>query len=356
MNQYLENLQAFLQEHTWLIRPLAVSGSTVLLTYIIHLFYQKLHPRLMKNGRFVIAALLEAIQWPLIVFIWGAAIASILNVFIPKINDQALVRFIPRLYEVGLILLIAWIFMRFIRLFEEQFLLGNLSKKRPDQTTVYATGRLLRLLGILLVVLFILPVLGIPISGIVAFGGGSAIVVGIGAQQILANYFSGLVIYSEGHFRVGDWVYSPDKEIEGTVEYIGWRATQIRTFDKRPLYVPNSAFSSITVVNATRMTNRRIKETIGIRFADAHVLDAITKDIRSMLQTHPEIDRRQIILVHFTEFGPYALNLNVYTFTKTRDWKGYRDVQQDVFLKIIQIIEQHGAELALPPTSDSPAQ
>ncbi|MEL6413005.1 MAG: mechanosensitive ion channel family protein, partial [Bacteroidota bacterium] len=196
--------------------------------------------------------------------------------------------------------------------------------------------------------LLVMPVLGIPISGIVAFGGGSAIVVGIAAHQILANYFGGVLIYSDRHFRVGDWIYSPDKEIEGTVENIGWRATQIRTFDKRPLYVPNAAFSSIIVVNASRMTNRRIKETVGIRYEDAKVLDPITKDIRAMLQGHPGIDQRQTLLVHFTEFAPSSLNINIYTFTKTQDWKAYLDVQQDVFLKIIDIVNQHGASMAFP--------
>ena len=347
MTQYLEILQTLFREHSWLILPLSVLGMAILGTYACYLFYRKLYPRLIRHERYIVAALLKAIHWPLIVFIWVEALTSILNLLTPKMDD-ALVHLAWKLRDVGLILLLAWIFMRFIRLFEEQLLLGHLVKKRPDETAIQATGKLLRVLAVIIVVLFILPVLGIPVSGIVAFGGGSAIVVGIGAQQILANYFGGLVIYSDRHFRVGDWIYSPDKEIEGTVEYIGWRATQIRTFDKRALYVPNAAFSSIIVINASRMTNRRIKETIGIRYKDVQVLDPITQSIRGMLEAHPEIDQRQTLLVHFTEFGPCSLNINVYTFTKTRDWKAYRDVQQDVFLKIVQIIEQHGASLALP--------
>lgn len=350
MTQYLEKLQALLQEHKGLIRPLVLSGSAILLTYAIYLFYQTFLPRLIRKKHFIIGAFLRAIQWPSIVFIWVEALTVILDTFTPKM-DKALIPFVSKLHEVGLTLLLAWVFLRFIRFFEEQLLLGHLAKKRPDETTVHATGKLLRVLAVMIVILFLLPILGIPISGVVAFGGGSAIVVGIGAQQILANYFSGLIIYSERHFKVGDWVYSPDKEIEGTVEHIGWRATQIRTFDKRPLFVPNAAFSSIIVVNASRMTNRRIKEKIGVRYTDAHVLDTITQDIRAMLQAHTEIDQRQIQLVHFTNFGEYSLNLEVYAFTKTRDWKLYLDVQQDVFLKIIQIIEQHGAVLALPPSN-----
>lgn len=347
MTQYLEVMQQFLQIHRWLIRPAALLGTAILLTYLVYIFYQRIQPKLIRNKNFMISALVEAIQWPLVVAIWGEVIISILPVFIPKLDS--VLPFIPKLREVGFTLLFAWIFVRFIRIFEEQLLLGHFSKKHLDETTVQAVSKLLHVLAAVMVILFTLPVVGIPISGIVAFGGGSAIVVGIGAQQILANYFGGLIIYSERHFKVGDWIYSPDKEIEGTVEYIGWRATQLRTFDKRPLFVPNAAFSSIIVVNASRMTNRRIKEVISLRHTDAQVLDAITKDVRSMLKEHPDIDQRQIILVHFTHFGNYSLDLNIYTFTRTRDWQGYLDVQQDVFLKIIQIIEQRGAALAFRP-------
>ena len=347
MTPYLEKLSTLFQENTWLIYPLSIAGIAILVTYTCYLFYQKFQPKLIQSGHLIVGALLAAIQGPLIVFIWVEAITSILNVFTSKL-DAALVHFAWKLREVGLIVLLAWVFMRFIELFEEQLLSGQLAKKRPDETKVRAISKLLRVIALTIVVLFILPVLGIPVSGIVAFGGGSAIIVGIGAQHILANYFGGLIIYSDRHFKVGDWIYSPDKEIEGKVEDIGWRTTQIRNLERRPLYVPNAAFSSMIVVNASRMTHRRIKETIGISYNDAHVLDSITQNIRTMLQDHPGIEQRQPLLVHFTAFGPYSLNVEIYAFTKTRDWKAYRDVQQDVFLKIIQIIKQHGATLAFP--------
>ena len=50
------------------------------------------------------------------------------------------------------------------------------------------------------------------------------------------------MVYMDRPFSIGDWISSPDKDIEGTVEQIGWRSTRIRTFDKRPLYVPNAIF------------------------------------------------------------------------------------------------------------------
>ena len=347
MNDYLVTLSTSWKHYIWLAEPFSIILAATLATYILHLFYQKVPSGLLANKHHGAAAFLTSIHWPLRLLIWGKALVVIAHIFAVKINDQ-LVQLVWKLHDVGFTLLLAWSFIRLIRLFEEQLMAGNLSTNKPDETTVQAVGKLLRVVAIIIMVLFVLPILGIPVSGIVAFGGGSAIIVGIATQQILANYFGGLLIYADGHFRVGDWIYSPDKQMEGTVEYIGWRATRLRTFDKRALYIPNAVFSTVTIVNASRMTNRRIMETIGIRYEDASAIDSITQDIRAMLQAHPDIDQRQTTLVHFTAFGSYTLDLNIYTFTSTRDWAKYRDVQQDVFLQIIQIIERHGAALAVP--------
>ncbi|MEL6539471.1 MAG: mechanosensitive ion channel family protein [Bacteroidota bacterium] len=347
MNNYLTVLSTLWQNYAWLIEPTSIIIVAVVATYASYLFYRKVLSSLLDKQHYGIAIVLESIRWPLVIFIWVKAFVGIINLFTTQI-DEKLVQLMWKLQEIGFTLLLAWSFIRFIKLFEEQLLAGHLSTNKPDETTVQATGKLLRVVAIAVMVLFILPVLGIPVSGIVAFGGGSALVVGIATQQILANYFGGLLIYADGHFKVGDWIYSPDKEMEGTVEYIGWRSTRIRTFDKRALYVPNAVFSTVNVVNASRMTNRRITETIGVRYEDAQAVEPITKDIRAMLKAHPDIDQRQTMLVHFTAFGPYTLNINIYVFTKTKNWALYRDVQQDVFLKIIQIIDKHQALLAVP--------
>lgn len=350
VTSYLNDLLKFFQGQAWLLYTLLVLSAAIALTYIVHLAYQKLSPRLAQRYPFILQALLQAIYWPLTLFIWIEAVALNVNVFIPQV-DNAMITLIEKLRETSLILLLAWVFIRFIKLFEGQLLQRRFTQGRTDETTIQATSKLLRVAAFSIVILLILPVLGIEITGIVAFASGSAIIVGIAAQHIIANYFGGIFIHLDGHFKVGDWIYSPDKNLEGEVEYIGWRSTQIRTFDKRVLYVPNAAFASIIVVNASRMTNRRIKETINLRYADAGVIDTIVAAIHATLQAHPGLDKRRPLLAHFTEFGPFSLKINVYAFTRSTDWKTYREVQQDVLLKIIHIIEAHGAHIALPPSA-----
>jgi len=165
---------------------------------------------------------------------------------------------------------------------------------------------------------------------------------------LLANFFGSLIIYLDKPFKVGDWVRSPDRSIEGTVESIGFRVTRIRTFDKRPLYVPNSVFTSISVENPSRMLNRRIYETIGVRYQDARAIRKIMTEIQDMLRQHEEIDKDQTIIVNFNAFGASSLDFFVYAFTKTTAWVHYHEVKQDVLLRIMDIIHANEADCAFP--------
>lgn len=156
------------------------------------------------------------------------------------------------------------------------------------------------------------------------------------------------MIYLDRPFSVGDWVRSSDRDIEGTVEYIGWRQTRIRTFDKRPLYVPNAIFNSITVENPSRMKNRRIYETIGIRYDDIKQMEAIVESVKTMLKNHDDIDAKQTLIVNFNTFSASSIDFFVYVFTKTTNWVEFHEIKQKILLEIASIIERHHAEIAYP--------
>jgi len=225
------------------------------------------------------------------------------------------------------------------------------AETRMDPTTLHALVRVLRLVILIVAVLITLPVLGVEVTAVLAFGGIGGIAVGFAAQDLLANFFGGLMIYLDRPFSIGDWIRSPDREIEGTVEKIGWRLTVVRTFDKRPLYVPNSVFNKLSLENPSRMSHRRIYETIGIRYQDAAKMDLIIGDIKAMLRGHEEIDTSQTMIVNFNSFAPSSLDFFVYTFTKTTNWVRFHEIKQDVLLRIVAIIHGHEADIAFPTTT-----
>ena len=220
-----------------------------------------------------------------------------------------------------------------------------------DPTTVHALGKVLRLSTFISAVLIAMPTVGIEITALLAFGGVGGIAVGFAAKDLLANFFGGLMIYLDRPFALGDWIRSPDREIEGTVEAIGWRLTVVRTFDKRPLYIPNSVFNTLSLENPSRMSNRRIKENIGIRYSDSDKMEAIVRDVKAMLQSHEEIDQKQTLIVNFLSYGPSSLDFFIYTFTKTTNWIRFHEIKQDVLLKIVGIVHSHQADFAFPTTT-----
>jgi MscS family membrane protein len=99
------------------------------------------------------------------------------------------------------------------------------------------------------------------------------------------------------------------------------------------------------------MKNRRIYETIGLRYDDAARVKPIIDDVRSMLENHPEIDTSRTLIVNLNAYGPSSLDFFIYTFTKTTDWVKFHGIKQDVMLQVMAIIEARGAEIAFPTTT-----
>ena len=147
---------------------------------------------------------------------------------------------------------------------------------------------------------------------------------------------------------MGDWIRSPDRDIEGVVEAIGWRATTVRRFDMRPLYVPNAVFSNVALENPSRMTHRLINEKISVRYEDAARVPDIVAAIREMLDTDDAIDSEQVILTYLDSFGDSALDLLIFCYTVTTDWAEYLAIKQSVLQRAQDTIREHGAVVSLP--------
>ena len=259
---------------------------------------------------------------------------------------------IMRLSDTALLILFGWLAHRLSRGIEEE-LLGEHrgALQSSDRATISAVARLSRIVLWVIAGIMIMQSVGVSVSGLLAFGGVGGIAVGFAARDLLANFLGGLSIFLDRPFAVGDWIRSPDRELEGTVEHVGWRVTRIRTFDQRPLYVPNSVFSTVAIENPSRMLNRRIYETVGIRYEDVGVMGEIVTEVKAMLADHHDIDKDKTLMVNFVALGASSLDFFIYCFTRTTDWATYHGVKQDVLLKVMEIIERHHAEIAFPTRS-----
>jgi len=344
----IENLKDYLpfvyETDTWILQVFAILFAALLLDYIQKKVLKRIKKQLEKTPTLWDDAFIHAVIQPLTVLILAFSLSLAMDVSGFKNGFKV--------FEIGTIFVISWTLIRFISFVELNIIKQQEIKGvNVDRTTADAISQLLRISVIITSVLVGLQSLGFNISAILAFGGIGGIAIGFAAKDLLANFFGGLMIYLDRPFSVGDWIRSPDRNIEGTVEKIGWRLTLIRTFDKRPLYIPNSMFASISVENPSRMTHRRINETIGVRYDDGKVLAKIIADVKEMLVSHPEIDNTQTLMVNFNQFATSSLDFFIYTFTKTTNWVKYHEVKQDVLFKITEIVESHGAEIAFPTST-----
>ena len=323
----------------WVFLVVAI---TLFANYVARRLLMQLEKQTTRTNTVWDDALVRSARKPLAWLIWVLGISWAAEI-IAAGTDSTLAAMIDPIRFVVVVGLLAYFLYRFVSEAEDAFI-----RDGADITTANAIAKLLRISVIITAILTVLQTLGVSVSGVLAFGGIGGIAVGFAAKDLLANFFGGLMIYLDRPFAVGDWVRSPDREIEGTVEHIGWRLTIIRTFDQRPLYVPNSVFATISLENPSRMRNRRIYETIGLRYDDVAEVQAIVEEVRAMLAEHPDIDTGRTLIVNFNAFGPSSLDFFIYTFTKTTNWVEFHGIKERVLLKINGIIEEHGAEIAFP--------
>tara|TARA_B100002003_G_scaffold69508_1_gene64821 strand:- start:1297 stop:2454 length:1158 start_codon:yes stop_codon:yes gene_type:complete len=354
LNDLLEQLPEQIEQlpligEYWIYQVFAVVFSALVLAYIVKRVLDHVQRRAERTRNIWDDALVDAARRPAWVMIWSMGLMWAARITAVQM-DQALEQVLDQIQRVLLIVLLAWFLLRLMQQIERRLVDPRYRDKPADQTTVSAIGKLLRASVVITAVLVILQSLGYSVSGVLAFGGIGGLAVGFAAKDLLANFFGGLMVYLDRPFVVGNWVRSPDRNIEGTVEHIGWRLTRIRTFDKRPLYIPNAIFNNIVVENPSRMTHRRIYEHIGIRYADIGRMEQIVADVRQMLQGHEDIDQDQTLMVFFDRCSPSSVDFFIYCFT-TPVWAEFHRVKEDVLLKILDIIESHEAQVAFPTST-----
>lgn len=323
-----------------LIMKYIIGSSIVLACFIGFLIVSFFQHKKAKRRRNIIIHISQAILLCSLVIILGQYMDMAITDFKLHFISYTWVSFFT--YAAIALILMRKCFLLINRLEKKQI------KKGSDPTSARIISRILKITLFVIILLLFGEHFGMSLSGLMTFGGLGGIAIGMASKDVMSNLFSGVMLYFDRPFNIGDWVRSPDRNIEGTVVEIGWRITKIITFDHRPLYIPNSVFSSISVENPGRMTNRRIETELGLRYEDADKIGVIVDDIRTMLTQNSKIDTQQTLLVYFNQFADSSLNIMVYCFTKTTVWAEWLAAQQEVYLKMIEIVHQHGADFAFP--------
>lgn len=297
--------------------------------------------------------IVAALGSPVSLVIWVLALAFALESAGARL-DWTVAELADELRTLGIVAAAIWFGVRLAKGIESGLIRNYVvpgAETGPDRTTIDALGKLMRAVVVIAGVLVAVQSLGFSISGVLAFGGVGGLAVGFAARDLLANLFGGVIVHMDRPFAVGDWIRSPEREIEGTVEAIGWRLARVRTFDMRPLYIPNSVFATVVVENPSRMSHRRIYETLGVRYQDVTVVDAIVRDIRAMLAARDDVDSQQPLIVNLVSFGASSLEIMIYCLVTEKRWVAFHALKEDVMLAVAGIVRQHGAEIAYPTST-----
>lgn len=344
----MENIHQFLQSFTNSV--LFYEASLITIVTLVGVFLckfstERILQHLRGSRRFWLKSTLKSAKSPLISFILLYGGVCFIDSFdnnleLHLVDDFSVFR------KLVAILTTSWFAFNLIGIVEETYLLKRNENSKIDQGTADALTKTARIIVVIVVSLLSMQTLGFSISALVAFAGGGGVVAGFAAKDMLSNFFGALSIYLDKPFVVGDWIRSPDKEIEGIVERIGLRITKIRTLEKRPLFVQNAIFNTLSIENVTNMSHRRVKEKIGLTHNNLKNLNKVTIAIEEMLKQHPDVDQEMFMVINLESFDITSATLLLMTFTKKVAFVDFCKFRQDILLKISDIVEQEGCQLA----------
>ncbi|MGN6143169.1 MAG: mechanosensitive ion channel domain-containing protein [Mesorhizobium sp.] len=197
--------------------------------------------------------------------------------------------------------------------------------------------------GVALAALVGVSAAGIDLSNLALVAGALSLGIGFGLQNVVSNFVSGLILLAERPFKVGDWIVAGD--VSGTVKKISVRATEIETFQRQSVILPNSNLINNAVGNWTHRNKLgRMEIKVGVAYdSDAHKAHAVLSEIA---RGHPMVLKNPEPFVQFTNFGPAALEFEMRVFLA--DITNSGTVQNDIRFAILDAFDREG--IAIPST------
>lgn len=215
-----------------------------------------------------------------------------------------------------------------------------------DSQLIRLVMRLLTVVAAIFILVAGADRIGLPAYSVLAGLGVGGLAVALAAQQTLANLLGSLIIMFEKPFAVGDRIKL--KDIEGTVESVGFRSTRIRTLHNSLVTIPSSQLVNSIVDNMERREYRQIKTVLSLTY-DTPILkiEAFLEGIRQLLESNPNTRKDNIELV-LHDFGTYSLDVLLNCFVRVHDREGELNERQRILMDILRLADSVGVQFAFP--------
>jgi MscS family membrane protein len=226
-------------------------------------------------------------------------------------------------------------------------LLPHLSSK--DQLFLFdVLDKLLTTAALLVVLVMALDLLGVSAGVLITAGGFGAAALGFGARTIVENGLSGLSLYINRPFVIGDSINLPGLNLLGIVEQVGWFYTELRDPERQRIYVPNGVFTSQAIQNLAQIDNRRIWIEFGLSYADRERVADITQTLEKRLANLPGLDPDKDQLAHFVGYGESSLQLRLLCYASSSDIHDAWALRQRALLLIGEVVAEAGGSMPFP--------
>lgn len=194
--------------------------------------------------------------------------------------------------------------------------------------------------------LFLAEVLSIPYAGVIAGLGIGGIAVALAARSTIENFIGGLTLLADKPIKVGDFCKFGDQL--GTVEGIGLRSVKVRSLGRTIVTIPNGEFVNLFLENYTRRDSILLHTVLQLRYETTpDQLRWGLREIRRMLLQHPKV-LADPSRARFHNFGAYSLDIEIFAYVNTQDWNEYLAIQEDLYLRLMDIVEDSGSGFAFP--------
>jgi MscS family membrane protein len=239
-----------------------------------------------------------------------------------------------------------WLCMRSID-FLFKLKLNQLTATASEKVSMVQLGnKLSKIIAVIVGGLIIFYIAGINIAAVLTGLGIGGIAIAFAAQKTLENLFGGIMIISDQPIRVGDFCRAGD--YLGTVENIGLRSTRIRTLNRTVVSVPNGQLAVMNLENFAMRDKIWFHHTLQLRYeTTADQLRYILAGIRKMLYEHSKVESSSA-RIRFIGFGDSSLNLEIFAYVLERDYGAFLHIQEDILLRIMDIVEASGSGFAFP--------
>jgi MscS family membrane protein len=250
---------------------------------------------------------------------------------------------------IGVVLIVGfnWLLWRILQQLSRRVRERAIDSGRTGTGSVMLLGeRILKALILILALFLILGALGFNMTTALAGLGIGGIAVAFAAQKTLENLFGGISLLGDEVIHVGDICRFGDRT--GTVEDISLRSTRIRTPERTQLSIPNGSLATMNLENLSRRDKILFNTKVSLRYETASdQLRYVLAQIRRLFYEHPKVETDGA-RIRFIGYDNSSLNLEVFCYTLTRDGAEFLAIQEDLLLRIMDIVEASGTSFAFP--------